>query len=211
MALHATLIALVLTRRNATAPLALVSRTITVELLKPEPEAVPAVIQSIPMPTPTPLRPARHVARAKPKVQPTLAPQALPVAEAPSQHQVETPTPAQPASPVLAAPAAALTQGKPTLALNAPKNVSHLDCQIVQPDYPMPSKRRGETGTVYVSFVVDLTGQIEDIELKKSSGYNRLDGAALDAMRGSSCKPYLENGEPVRAAYTQPFDFSLHD
>ena len=107
--------------------------------------------------------------------------------------------------------AAAPAQGKPVMAMSAPKNVSHLDCRIVQPDYPMLSKRRGETGTAYVRFVVGLTGQIENIELKKSSGYSRLDDSALAAMRDSSCKPYLENGEPVRAAYTQPFDFSLHD
>ena len=97
------------------------------------------------------------------------------------------------------------------MALAAPKNVSHLDCNIVQPDYPMLSKRRGETGVAYVHFVVGLTGKLENIELKKSSGYSRLDDAALSAMRNSSCKPYMEDGQPVRAAYTQPFDFSLQD
>ena len=95
------------------------------------------------------------------------------------------------------------------MALNAPKNVSHLDCRIVAPDYPARSKRLGETGTAYVRFVVGLAGEIEDVELKKSSGFERLDNAALEAMRASTCKPYTENGTPVRAAYTQPFDFSL--
>ena len=97
------------------------------------------------------------------------------------------------------------------MTLNSPKNVSHLDCRIAQPEYPMLSKRRGETGIAYVHFVVDLSGRIDDIELNKSSGYDRLDDAALAAMHDSSCKPYLEDGKPVRAAYTQPFDFSLHD
>ncbi|MEA3111409.1 MAG: periplasmic protein TonB, partial [Caballeronia sp.] len=60
-------------------------------------------------------------------------------------------------------------------------------------------------------FVVGLTGRIENIELKKTSGSSRLDDAALDAMRASACKPYKENGEPVRAAYSQPFVFSLDD
>jgi len=93
----------------------------------------------------------------------------------------------------------------------APKNVSHLECNIAKPDYPSLSKRRGETGTAYVKFVVGLTGKLESIELKKSSGFSRLDDAALDAVRASSCKPYLENGQPIRAAYNQPFAFSLDD
>ena len=105
-----------------------------------------------------------------------------------------------------AAPAA-----KPTLALSAPKNVSHLDCKIVEPEYPALSRRRGESGTAFVRFVVGLTGKIENVELKKSSGFDRLDGAAMDALRSSTCKPYLENGEPIRATYTQPFEFGLKD
>lgn len=93
----------------------------------------------------------------------------------------------------------------------APKNVSHLDCNIARPDYPSLSRRRGETGTAYVKFVVGLTGKLENIELKKSSGFSRLDDAALAAVHASACKPYLENGQPIRAAYTQPYDFNLND
>jgi periplasmic protein TonB len=215
LALHATLVAIVLTKHDAAAPVALESRSITAQLLQPEPVAAPAAIQS--MPTPPPPKPVPHVTREKPTVQPKPKPTPLPVAEAPSQHAIDTPAPAAPTPPAPAAPApapaaaAAPAVGKPTMALSAPKNVSHLDCRIVEPDYPMLSKRRGETGVAYVHFVVGLTGQIENIELKKSSGYTRLDDAALAAMRDSSCKPYMENGEPVRAAYTQPFDFSLRD
>jgi periplasmic protein TonB len=210
VALHAALIAIVLAKRDTAAPLALESHTITAELIQPAPVAAPAAIQSTP--TPPPPKPVPHVTRAKPVVKPQPTP--LPVADAPSQHSIEAPaapTPPAPAAPAPAPAAAAPEPGKPTMALNAPKNVSHLDCRIVQPDYPALSRRRGETGVAYVRFVVGLSGQIESIELKKSSGYGRLDDAALAAMHESSCKPYLEDGQPVRAAYTQPFDFSLSD
>jgi periplasmic protein TonB len=219
VALHAALIAIVLMRRNTVAPLALSSHTIAAELLQPEPMAAPAAIQSAPMPAPP--NPVPRVTREKPTVQPKPKLEPLPVAQAPSQHQIEAPAPAEPTpptpAPAPAAPpapapeAAAPAQAKPTMELNAPKDVSHLDCRIAQPDYPKLSKRRGETGTVYVHFVVGLSGQIEGIRLNKTSGYSRLDDAALAAMRDSSCKPYLENGTPVRAAYTQPFDFSLNN
>jgi protein TonB len=214
VALHAALIAVVLMKREPVTPVALQSQTMTAELLKPEPVAAPAAIQSTP--TPPPPKPVPHVTREKPKVQPKPKPTPLPVAEAPSQHAIESaaptaPTPPAPTPPAPAPQAAAATDAKPTMALSAPKNVSHLDCRIVQPDYPTLSRRRGETGTAFVHFVVGLTGKIENIELKKTSGSTRLDDAALDAMRQSSCKPYLENGEAVRAAYTQPFEFSLNN
>ncbi|SDE34634.1 energy transducer TonB [Paraburkholderia lycopersici] len=216
VALHAALIGVVLMKREPVTPAALQSQTITAELLKPEPVAAPAAIQSTPAPTPP--KPIPRVTREKPKVQPKPrpTPTPLPVAEAPSQHTADAPMPAAPTPPAPTSPApapqaAVPADARPTMALSAPKNVSHLDCRIVQPDYPALSRRRGETGTASVHFVVGLTGKIENIELRKSSGYSRLDDAAVDAMRQSACKPYLENGEPVRAAYTQPFDFSLHD
>ena len=216
VALHALLIVVMLSKRDVPVPLALESHTITAELLQPAPVAAPAALQSTPAPPPP--KPAPHVVRERPKLQPRPKPTPLPLADAPSQHQVEPPPPAAPTAPTAPAPEpaapapmAAPAQGKPTMALTAPKNVSHLDCRIAQPDYPMLSRRRGESGTAYVHFVVGLTGRIEDIELKRSSGFGRLDDAALAAMHESSCKPYLENGEPVRAAYTQPFAFSLQD
>ena len=212
--LHAALAGIVLMKPEPVTPLALQSQTITAELLKPAPVAAPAAIQS--PPTPPRPKPVPQVTPEKPKVQPKPKPTPLPVAQSPSQHAIESPAPAAPPPPAPAAPApaaqsAAATDATPTLAIAAPKNVSHLDCRIVQPDYPTLSRRRGETGTAFVHFVVGLAGKIENIELKKSSGYSRLDDAAVDAMRQSSCKPYLENGEAVRAAYTQPFDFSLRD
>jgi protein TonB len=215
LALHAALIAVVLTHHDDAKPIALESQAITAELLKPEPVAAPAAIQSTPTPPPPkPVPVKREKPRPQPKLKPTPTPP-LPVAAAPSQHAIETPAPADPAPPAPTPPAppqaAAPAPAKPVMALSAPKNVSHLDCRIVEPDYPTLSKRRGETGTALVHFVVGLTGKIENIELRKSSGYSRLDDAAMDAMRNSACKPYLEDGQPVRAAYTQPFDFSLHD
>jgi len=216
LALHAALIGVALMKRDPVTPLALQSQTITAKLIKPAPVAAPAAIQSTPTPPVPAPKPVLHVAHEKPKAQTKPTPAPLPVADAPSQHTIDTPadaapTPPAPIPPAPAQQAAAPADAKATMALSAPKNVSHLDCRIAQPDYPTLSRRRGETGVAYVHFVVGLTGKIENIELKKSSGYGRLDDAALGAMRDSSCKPYLENGEPVRAAYTQPFDFSLHD
>ncbi|USU17392.1 energy transducer TonB [Paraburkholderia fungorum] len=211
-AIHVALLAVILTLRHDPTPPAIESRVMTAQLLPPAPVAAPVALQSIAPPPPKPTPPVHTKAKVQPKPTPTPkpAPTPLPEAAAPSPTPVAAPDPTPPAPaapPVQAAPAV----GRPTMEITAPKNVSHIDCNMVTPEYPSLSKRRGETGTAYVKFVVGLTGKLENIELKKSSGFNRLDDAALAAAHASACKPYLENGQPVRAAYTQPYNFNLND
>jgi protein TonB len=219
--LHAALIAFLLSVRNEPPSRPPALRSITAELLNPA--AAPAALQST-APAPKPVPPVPH-AKPKAEVRPAppvvkkTSPEPSPIAAAPSPNAAATPepAPAAPSAPAAEAPAAsaaapaAPATGRDTLAIAAPKDVAHLDCNIAKPDYPALSQRRGEAGTAYVRFVVGLTGKIENIELKRSSGFTRLDDAALAAMRASSCRPYLENGTPVRAAYTQPFTFGFND
>lgn len=84
-----------------------------------------------------------------------------------------------------------------------------MDCSIAQPDYPQAAQRRGESGTAVVRFVVGVDGRVESAQIQKSSGYPRLDEAALAAVQGGSCRPWREGGVPVRVAYAQPFVFGL--
>ncbi|CAH2916613.1 MAG: putative TonB-dependent receptor [uncultured Paraburkholderia sp.] len=201
-AVHVVLLAVILTLRHEPVQPALESRVMTAQLLPPAPVAAPAAVQSV-APPPTPAPPIRSKSKVQPK--PAQKPAPAPLREAPAPvvaAQPAPPTPATPATPAI---------GRQTMDIAAPKNVSHLDCNIVKPDYPALSRRRGETGTAYVKFVVGLTGKLENIELKKSSGFSRLDDAALAAAHASACKPYLEDGQPVRAAYTQPYNFNLED
>jgi protein TonB len=176
--------------------------------------AAPAAVQSVAPPPPTPAPPVHTKPKVQPKPTPKPTPAPLREAPAPSPVTIAPPQPAAPAAPVApptpAAPAAPAIS-RQTMEVSAPKNVSHLDCKIAKPDYPALSRRRGETGTAYVKFVVGLTGKLENIELKKSSGFSRLDDAALAAAHASACKPYLEDGQPIRAAYTQPYNFNLED
>ena len=217
--IHVGLLAIALTMRNEPPPRPVESKTISAELISaapPQPVAAPAAIQSTPVPPPPKPVPPKPTPKLKPTVQPRVkaAPAPLPETTAPSTIAAAAPeaTPSPPAPPAPAAPAAAAPAiGRPTMSLNAPKDVAHLECNIAMPEYPAVSRRRGESGTAVVKFVVGLTGKIENIELKKSSGSSRLDDAALDAMRSSACKPYKENGEAIRAAYSQPFVFGLND
>ncbi len=213
LAAHAIMLTAAWLHRNAPPPKEVAVQSITAQLIPPAPAAQPVAVQSAAQ-QPAPPKPTPRV---KPKVEPKPVQKAIPtprpVAQAPSPTPAPAavdPTPA-PAAPAPAAPAAAPGPARETMQVGAPKNVSALTCNFVKPAYPSMSKRRGETGTAYVHFIIGVTGKIESVQLQKSSGYPRLDEAALEATRASTCPPYIENGQAIRAAHTLPFNFTLDD
>ncbi|WP_041489834.1 energy transducer TonB [Burkholderia ambifaria] len=214
LAAHAIMLTAAWLHRNAPPPKSVEVQSITAQLITPAPIAQQVAAESIPQPAPP-----KPTPRVKPKVEPkpvqkAAKPAPQPVAQSPAPSPTPAPaadpTPA-PAAPSAAAPAATPSPARETMQVSAPKNVPTLQCNFVKPDYPSMSRRRGESGTAYVHFVVGVTGKIESVELQKSSGYPRLDDAALDAMRSTTCRPYIENGQAIRAARTQPYNFGLTD
>ncbi|BAN22800.1 outer membrane transport energization protein TonB [Caballeronia insecticola] len=210
--MHAVLLGVAMTARNEPLPRPIEAKSITAQLISETPQPAPqpvAVETPPPKPVPQPVPKPLPKPKVKPKIEPKPTP--MPVAEAPSQIAAPAPEPTPPAPPQPAPAPAAPAIGKPSMDLAAPKNVAHLSCNIAQPDYPTMAKRRGETGTATVRLTVGLSGKIENVTLQKSSGSSRLDDAALEAVRGSACSPYKENGEAIRATATVPFVFSLND
>jgi len=207
--IHAALLGVALTMHREPLPRPIEAKSIIAQLisetLQPAPQPVAVEMPLLPKPVPQPVPKPQPKPKVKPKVEPKPTP--MPVAEAPSQIAAPAPEPTPPAPPQPAAPAI----GKPSMDLAAPKNVAHLSCNIAQPDYPSMSRRHGETGTAVIRLTVGLSGKIENVTLQKSSGSSRLDDAALEAVRGSACSPYKENGEAIRATATVPFVFSLND
>lgn len=215
VAVHAVLLTAAWLHRNALPEKSVEVQSITAQLITPAPIAQQVAAESIPQPAPP-----KPTPRVKPKVEPkpvqkVSKPTPQPVAPSPvpspTPAAAADPTPAPAAAPAAAAPSAAAGPARETMEVSAPKNVPTLQCAFVKPDYPSMSRRRGESGTAYVHFVVGVTGKIESIDLQKSSGYPRLDDAALAAMRATTCRPYIENGQAIRAARTQPYNFGLTD
>jgi TonB family protein len=54
----------------------------------------------------------------------------------------------------------------------------------VKPEYPVRARREGWQGTVVVQIVLSSNGTIRSLNLLKSSGYDILDRAAVEAIRG---------------------------
>ena len=53
----------------------------------------------------------------------------------------------------------------------------------VEPTYPSSSRRAGEEGTVRLKVLVDEKGRPKDVAVATSSGFARLDQAAIEAVR----------------------------
>jgi protein TonB len=69
---------------------------------------------------------------------------------------------------------------------------------LTQPEYPPSSRRAGEAGTVVLEVYVLENGRVGDAKIKDSSGYPKLDEAALrEVKRSWRLQPGTENGKPV--------------
>ena len=77
------------------------------------------------------------------------------------------------------------------------------------PSYPAISRRLIESGQVVLRVELAESGNVAQIKIDKSSGYGRLDEAAVAAVRTWHCTPPTRNGEHVRAVALQPFNFIL--
>jgi protein TonB len=77
------------------------------------------------------------------------------------------------------------------------------------PDYPSASRRFGEQGVVLLRVLVSMSGQAENVQIENSSGYNRLDQAAIKAVQLWSFVPAKRNNQPQSAYVLVPLKFSL--
>ncbi len=83
--------------------------------------------------------------------------------------------------------------------------------RAVKPEYPARSIQRHETGQVNVRVVVDAAGRVHAAKVVSSSGFERLDEAALKAARRSTFHPYMEHGRPIFAMAIIPYRFNLNN
>ncbi len=80
---------------------------------------------------------------------------------------------------------------------------------IIEPQYPMQSRRRGEQGTVLLRVLVGRDGKPVDIEIAKSSGFHALDRAAREAVLRWRFRPVQINGVNVEARGLVPIKFDV--
>ncbi|MGE0223349.1 MAG: energy transducer TonB [Acetobacteraceae bacterium] len=137
------------------------------------------------------------------------------------------PPPAEPASPrVMAArpvPAPPQQPAVPEFNLGGTDSLSNaiaLGTNIIpaRPDdmmrnrppvYPLEAARRGEQGTVVLNIHVSPQGTTLVADVVQSSGYPRLDRAAVDAVTGWHFLPAVRDGRPVPFELLMGFNFTF--
>lgn len=72
----------------------------------------------------------------------------------------------------------------------------------VEPIYPPASRRAGEEGTVRIRVLVDERGRPSQVQVAKSSGFSKLDEAAMTAVRKWKFVAATDGTRPV-TAWTQ--------
>lgn len=75
------------------------------------------------------------------------------------------------------------------------------------PVYPPTAKTLRMTGVVRVELVIDEKGQVAEVQ--NTSGPTLLQRAATDAIRKWKFKPFIRDGEPVKATGFVSFNFNL--
>jgi protein TonB len=79
-----------------------------------------------------------------------------------------------------------------------------------EPEYPPVSRRLGEQGSVILEVLVDANGRATDAKIVQSSGFPRLDEAALEGVKTSyRFVPGTVDGKPQPMRYTFKFTWKL--
>ena len=191
----------------------IVPAEILVEFVTP---ASPTVAPPAPASSPRPPTPQRHVEKKATTTSKLPQPMPLAIADpspAPTAPTGVLETPAVSASQEVSAPATVTSKAAPSLAPQVPQLVlpsSDADyLQNPKPPYPALSKRLGEQGKVIVRVLIGVDGTAQKTEIKQSSGFDRLDQAALATVMRWRYVPGKRAGVAEAMWFNVPMSFVL--
>ena len=206
VALHVALVVALLqfesVRTAVTAAAPVMATLITPPREKPEPPP--------PKPPPPPPKP-----QVRPKPQPapqppiiTAQPEAPTTFTAPPPPPVPVPLPPieAPVAPVAVAPAPA-----PAPAPVVPPSFNAAYLNNPPPAYPLASREMGEEGRVVLRVLVNEQGLPQEVQVRTSSGFSRLDTTAQDTVRRWKFVPAKRGDIAVSAWVLVPMTFNLRN
>ncbi|MBA5599726.1 energy transducer TonB [Pectobacterium aroidearum] len=235
--IHAGVAALLITRTTEYTPINLLNPAASVSIQAtmveaPEPEPIPEPSPEPPVLTseqgereiasvpekaiaeeqqtpPPPVKKEVHQPPVKPVVKPQPVRPKTTAERQPAVRPAPEPSPAAPE----ATPGQLTLASKGNLMQNnpgaQPKQVASVGCVVPQPDYPRRAKRLQQEGDVLVRLVINPEGRLIRHDIARSSGYDALDQAAVEAVAQARCTPYRENGQAITVMTIQPVNFRL--
>ncbi|MBF0185820.1 MAG: energy transducer TonB [Magnetococcales bacterium] len=162
------------------------------------------------------LRSPKPIPEPEPATQPVkAAPQAVKLPARPIKRNSEVsrkPAPAptengQPAAPSAPGPVASFAEA----AAETPPSSKAAYLNNPKPFYPPFARRQGVEGVVLLTVEVDTSGLPLSVTVKKGSGHEMLDRAALQAVQQWHFVPAQRAGVAVRAVVEVPVSFQLTD
>lgn len=188
--LHVAVLAALLSYAPARQTLAELA-PIMVSLVQPQRIEPP---QELPRPKPVVSQPVK---KPDPRPQPLLA-----ISEA-----VPAPAPAPIVTPPLTPQPVAVQAQTPAPVVPPQFNADYLNNP--PPQYPALSRRLGEEGRVMLRVFVDERGLPARVEMRSSSGFDRLDHVALETVKQWKFVPARRGDQAVSAWVIVPISFSL--
>ncbi|VVE47075.1 energy transducer TonB [Pandoraea terrigena] len=188
--------------RNTPEQATIVPTVFTATIIPPQPKPAPPHA-SPPKPAPEP---------PKPKVAPPPPKPRVPAPNAISQKAEPVAPPQPTAEPVKdTAPVAPPAPPTPVPAAAPPGRVEGLKLECPDPPliYPTQSRRLGEEGVVTVRMVINTQGRVSGADIVKSSGYPRLDKAAIESAYKMRCAAPMKDGRAVETTAMKPFRFNI--
>lgn len=152
-------------------------------------------------------RPAITTSAAARSVTPSLPANAPATA---SPEAATSPT-ASPALSQATSPSTAPAASQPALQPTSPPIFNAAYLRNPAPAYPATSRRYGEAGRVLLRVRVLPSGQPDEVVLQQSCGHDRLDAAALDAVRRWRFVPARQGEQAIAAWVVVPIQFSLQE
>lgn len=184
--------------------------------IPPEPPPHPKIIADAPAPLPLPPPPPVRAETSRVEVAaqappPKPAPPIRPAARAPPPASTR---PAVAAPPAMAAPpAVAVPPAPPAVAVPPVPPVVVLEPRFREtprpPVYPPASVEFEEQGEAIIRALLDRAGNPREVRVWRSSGFSRLDRAAVTAVGGWRFQPAIQNGQPIEAWVQVPVRFNL--
>jgi protein TonB len=195
---------------------------IIVTFLRPPPERLRSVFPDVPLLTlvQPPQTAALPDAAPKPKPAPTKPlPPPEPVNLTPAVKPVTEPVAAEPVSPVATADAPVSEAQAAPAAPSIPVPIDPVypasrvkgglvAVERAEPPYPLIAQDRGIEGYVDIQFVVDKSGQVENVWIAYSS-HTFFSDAVLKTVRKFRFKPPVVDGKVARVKANQHFEFKL--
>ena len=174
----------------------------------PKPKEAP------PAPPPPPPPPAQiKKAITQPQAPAVVAPVPVAISDpTPTPNAPVGSTAPQPAPAPIAAPVAAVAVAPPALPAAPAVQLPSSEADYLQnpkPGYPAISRRMNEQGKTTVRVLIGADGQPQRAEIGKSSGYSRLDDAAVATVLRWRYVPGKRGGVPEAMWFNVPINWVL--